>query len=137
MSRPVAFSAYITHFTSHLGIDQIIRYDGVLTNEGNAYNPLTGVFTCPKDGLYLLAFFTATVNDGFSWVKLVVDGITVSNAVSNGVRVGNDDQGGNVALIRLTAGQSVWTATFFKPDIELDSTSDFRHVTFSSVCLSD
>nr|AOF79098.1 complement C1Q-like protein [Sinohyriopsis cumingii] len=133
---PVAFSAYLSHYETHLGINQIIVYDGVLTNEGNAYNPSNGIFVCPQDGLYLLAFFTGTVNNHKTWVKLVVDNQVISNAVSEGARYEIDDQGGNVAICRLNAGQQVWTAIHNRADAELDSLSTFRHVTFSGVRLS-
>lgn len=45
-------------FSSTLTWDKVISdgstvvYDGLLVNEGNAYNSNTGVFTCPIDGFY-------------------------------------------------------------------------------------
>ncbi|KAL3831366.1 hypothetical protein ACJMK2_023119 [Sinanodonta woodiana] len=136
-SQPVAFSTYLTDYVYHLGINQVIKYNGVLTNEGNAYNALTGIFTCPEDGLYLFSFFATTINNQAVWVRLMVDDINVSDAVGYSLRDGQDDQGGNVAILRLTAGQSVWTSTQFHGDSTLAGTRDFRHVTFSGVRLSD
>ncbi|KAK3580239.1 hypothetical protein CHS0354_012766 [Potamilus streckersoni] len=115
---------------------QVIKYDGVLTNEGNGYNPVTGIFTCPEDGIYLFSFFTATVHEHKAWVELLVDGVQINHAVSEGVRGGHDDQGGNVAILRLRAGQSVWTAISHGADTELDGVDGYRHVTFSGVRLS-
>ncbi|KAK3580242.1 hypothetical protein CHS0354_012769 [Potamilus streckersoni] len=135
-ANPVSFSVYLAHYTTHLGDHQVIKYDGVLTNEGNGYNPITGIFTCPEEGLYLFSFFTATLNEHKTWVELVVDGAGVSHAVSEGVRGGHDDQGGNVAILRIRAGQSVWIAIHGGADAELDSLDGYRHVTFSGVRLS-
>ncbi|KAL3831367.1 hypothetical protein ACJMK2_023120 [Sinanodonta woodiana] len=136
-SQPVAFSTYLTDYVSHLGINQVIKYNGVLTNEGNAYNSHTGIFTCPQDGLYLFSFFAATINNHAVWVRLMVDDINVSDAVAFSVRYTPDNQGGNVAILRLRTGQEVWTSTFTNSDSTLAATREFRHVTFSGVRLSD
>ncbi|KAL3831364.1 hypothetical protein ACJMK2_023117 [Sinanodonta woodiana] len=136
-NQPVAFSTYITDYVSHLGINQVIKYNGVMTNEGNAYNALTGIFTCPQDGLYLFSFFANSIHGQPVWVQLMVDDINVSDAVANSPPDDQDDQGGNVAILRLTTGQLVWTSTHFHSDSTLAGTRDFRHVTFSGVRLSD
>ncbi|KAK3580240.1 hypothetical protein CHS0354_012767 [Potamilus streckersoni] len=134
-SVQVAFSAYISHRELHLGINQVIKYDALLINDGNHYNPHTGIFTCPEDGLYLFSFFTASNGSHKNWVRLVLDDVNISGATSEGTRDHHDDQGGNVAIFRLKAGQSVWTAIETRDDAELDADSDFRHVTFSGVRL--
>ncbi|KAK3611586.1 hypothetical protein CHS0354_018101 [Potamilus streckersoni] len=133
----VAFSAYLTHREYHLGITQVIKYDSVLINEGNFYNPLTGIFTCPEDGIYLFSFFTAAYGNHKNWVRLVVDNVNLSGATSEGTRDYHDDQGGNVAIIRLRAGQSVWMSVVHAGDAELDADSEHHHVTFSGVRLGD
>ena len=48
----VAFSAVLTHNVTSSGL---VVYDHVLINQGGAYNPSDGTFTCPDDKLY---FFT-------------------------------------------------------------------------------
>ncbi|KAL3888351.1 hypothetical protein ACJMK2_000721 [Sinanodonta woodiana] len=136
-SGPVAFSTYTSQIISDFGLNQTIKYKGVLTNEGNAYNPHTGIFTCPSSGLYLISFFTSIHGISGAWVRLVVDDINVSDAVSRGFDPNGDDQGGNVAILRLTTGQSVWTEMQFVKNSTLSSTTEFRHVTFSGVRLSD
>ncbi|KAK3588167.1 hypothetical protein CHS0354_012232 [Potamilus streckersoni] len=100
-NEPVAFSTYVSKYVDNLGINQVIKYDGVLTNEGNAYNVHTGMFTCPQDGLYLVSFFVATVNNQTVWVQLMVDDINDSGAVAHSMHPGQDHQGGNVAILRL------------------------------------
>ena len=40
---PVGFTAYLDHDTANLGINQIITFNRVLFNEGNAYNNSSGM----------------------------------------------------------------------------------------------
>ncbi|KAF7706196.1 EMILIN-2 [Silurus meridionalis] len=54
LSGPVSFSTGLSllPFSEAVGI---IRFNRVLLNDGNHYDPHTGVFTVPSDGLYLLS----------------------------------------------------------------------------------
>ncbi|CAG2223958.1 C1QL [Mytilus edulis] len=49
-----AFHAYVKGNRPFSGND-ILKFDEVLTNIGNYYDPLTGQFTAPKTGLYQIA----------------------------------------------------------------------------------
>nr|XP_019955852.1 PREDICTED: EMILIN-2-like [Paralichthys olivaceus] len=51
---PFSFSAGLTQqpFSGDFGI---IRFNRVLVNDGRHYNPLTGIFTVPLDGRYLIS----------------------------------------------------------------------------------
>jgi hypothetical protein len=62
LPRHFAFAAKLTHDVrpADLGTHGILRFDGVLINEGNGYNPSTGVFTCSTNGTYV-----------FSWTYIV------------------------------------------------------------------
>ena len=52
--QPVAFTATFKNADLHgLGVGQTVKFDKVLYNAGNAYSPLTGLFTAPTDGTYL------------------------------------------------------------------------------------
>ena len=37
-------------------IGTALPFDTIITNEGECYNPETGLFTCPQDGMYLVNF---------------------------------------------------------------------------------
>ncbi|XP_060605106.1 uncharacterized protein LOC132757737 isoform X2 [Ruditapes philippinarum] len=50
---PVAFTAILDHEVRNSGIDQTVVFNKVLLNDGNAYNVHTGVFTVPKEGVYM------------------------------------------------------------------------------------
>jgi len=51
----VAFTARATqHDIPHLGSGQVIVFDIIETNIGNAYNKHTGTFTAPFGGIYVI-----------------------------------------------------------------------------------
>jgi hypothetical protein len=50
----VAFTAILTTDVTVQGY-AIVKYDQVITNWGNAYQPSTGVFTAPYNGLYSIS----------------------------------------------------------------------------------
>jgi len=52
---PVAFFATLTSHIVHAGQNQIIAFDRVVTNVGNAYNPHVGAFTAPASGIYVFS----------------------------------------------------------------------------------
>ncbi|XP_061187363.1 complement C1q-like protein 3 [Saccostrea echinata] len=49
----VAFTAKLSKDTTVRG-HGIVKYDSVITNIGRAYNPKSGIFTAPYDGLYTI-----------------------------------------------------------------------------------
>ncbi|XP_033749278.1 uncharacterized protein LOC117333966 [Pecten maximus] len=49
---PVAFHALMTDSIFPVGAKQIIQYDDVITNVGNAYDKYTGIFQAPIGGAY-------------------------------------------------------------------------------------
>ncbi|XP_055999789.1 complement C1q subcomponent subunit B-like [Ostrea edulis] len=50
----VAFTAILSKQTT-VGAHAVVKYDHVLTNWGGAYQPTTGVFTAPYNGLYSIS----------------------------------------------------------------------------------
>ena len=51
---PIVFSAARqTGLEVVFGLSHTLTFDQVLANEGAAFHPISGTFTCPQDGLYL------------------------------------------------------------------------------------
>ncbi|XP_069135406.1 complement C1q tumor necrosis factor-related protein 3-like [Argopecten irradians] len=76
-STGVAFSAYLSQDTNVQGIGNVFKFDNVITNVGNAYNPTTGVFTCPVSGTYVFMWSLEIFNTGFAHALLVKNGVNV------------------------------------------------------------
>ena len=53
MDAAFAFTAWKNAYESYTEGD-VIRFENVLSNIGNAYNPITSRFTCPVTGYYFV-----------------------------------------------------------------------------------
>ena len=56
VSNTIAFSAW-RGSDELINPDEIIIYEIVDSNLGDAYNPATGIFTCPVNGYYVFSVF--------------------------------------------------------------------------------
>ncbi|XP_053403379.1 uncharacterized protein LOC123555672 isoform X2 [Mercenaria mercenaria] len=122
----VAFTAYLDH-DGEYGTQQVIKFNKVITNEGNGYNQYTGVFTCPQAGMYMFTFFIGerSNTDGIKqmWADLVVNGNFKLTAIAETKHATEDAQGGNSAVLRLQQGDSVWIESKGANHIEGDARS--------------
>ena len=96
---------------SNLGVDQNIAFKSVLLNKGGAYNPLHGVFTAPRDGVYL--FSAALLSDNKSSSAIVHATISVNgNKAAKILAISEPhqhrDQGSNTLIAELKRGDQVW-----------------------------
>uniref|UniRef100_A0A671X847 Complement C1q like 4 n=1 Tax=Sparus aurata TaxID=8175 RepID=A0A671X847_SPAAU len=83
---------------------EILKFDDVVTNVGNYYEPSTGKFTCPLPGIY---FFTYHVlmrgGDGTSmWADLKKNGLVSKRMCEYVHACGCADRGGTLSTSALT-----------------------------------
>ena len=140
MSTNIAFSAYLDHNLNHLTSGFLIKCNQALLNVGNAYNTITGIFTVPKTGVYLLTFTISSNNrhgmfETKTYIKLVSNGRNIIDGVSNLSAETSDQMGGNTAIVQLGAGESVWLEVFGGTNGHLQSDGYYRYVSFSGVLL--
>ena len=133
-TTPIAFTAYLDKTISHLGINHVIPFDKVLLNEGNAFNTHTGMFHCPRSGIYLFSYSVESDRNGVIVAKLVIDGSNQLDVITDGTS-GQYQMAGVTAIVRVTAGQSVWVATYQVNDRTLFDDDNFRYTAFSGVLL--
>ena len=132
----IAFSAYLDHTVDHITSGYTLKCNQILLNVGSAYNAHTGTFTVPRTGVYLLTFFiNSVIHDSPTFVRLVVDNRSIVDAVSYPGSSAHDASGGNVAIVNLTAGESVWLEVHHATNGQLVADGNYRYVTFSGVLL--
>ena len=132
----VAFSAYLGHEVTHMGIGHTIKCDQVLINDGNAYSPYTGTFIVPETAVYFLTFhIDASTNGDHTIVKLVVNNRNIVDADAWVTGAVHHVMGGNSAIIRLNSGDKVWLETYTINNVELFGSTTYRFTTFSGYLL--
>ncbi|XP_052799587.1 complement C1q subcomponent subunit B-like [Mya arenaria] len=103
----VAFSVWLDHDMT-LGSGQVIRFNKIITNEANGYDPNTGHFTCPEAGMYVFSFMVSQRgNYGELEAKLVKNGEHIIDGVAETAHDAQDLQGGNTVALRLQKGDTV------------------------------
>ena len=110
-NKIAAFSAYLSHDIDAGIANYVITFNEVILNEGGYYDPTTGIFTCPWDGIYDISFFIGQrtedkVSKGV-WANLLVNNEKVAMAVVDAYGQYQDLQGGNRVIIRLEKGDKV------------------------------
>ncbi|XP_076874623.1 complement C1q-like protein 4 [Brachyhypopomus gauderio] len=104
-SPKIAFYAGLRK--QHEGSD-VLKFDDVVTNVGNYYEPSTGKFTCPLPGIY---YFTYHVlmrgGDGTSmWADLKKNGQVRASAIAQDADQ-NYDYASNSVILHLDVGDEV------------------------------
>ncbi|XP_071123696.1 complement C1q-like protein 4 [Mytilus edulis] len=101
----VAFYAFISKNIRNPGVGRRLVFDVAKTNEGGGYNSHTGVFTCPKTGIYV-----------FVWVVRVHSGyypfdLMINNSVYGTTYLSNVDRDSSVSgtvVAHVSKGDSIY-----------------------------
>uniref|UniRef100_A0A8D0C0V1 C1q domain-containing protein n=1 Tax=Salvator merianae TaxID=96440 RepID=A0A8D0C0V1_SALMN len=102
-----AFSAGLT--TKFPPLHVPIKFDKVLYNGLNHYNPATGVFTCPISGVYFFTYHI-TVYSRNVRVALVKNGVKMLHTVDS--YQGGEDQASGGTILELQKGDQIWLQTY-------------------------
>uniref|UniRef100_A0A8B9CVS3 C1q domain-containing protein n=1 Tax=Anser brachyrhynchus TaxID=132585 RepID=A0A8B9CVS3_9AVES len=100
-----AFSVGLTVATKFPPHSQPIKFDKVLYNNLNDYNPITGKFTCKFSGVYYFTYHI-TVYSRNVRVALVKNGVKMLHTVDG--YQGVEDQASGAAILELQKGDEVW-----------------------------
>ena len=128
----VAFSTYLSHTLEHLSIGQVIKLDQVFINDGNGYNKITGIFTVPVTGVYLLTY---SIENAHKTHHLEIELLVDNNHMGTLKAYGYGQVTSKTIIARLTAGQSVWLESAYYPDASISATGWNKFTTFSDVLL--
>ncbi|XP_045209459.2 complement C1q tumor necrosis factor-related protein 7-like [Mercenaria mercenaria] len=131
----LSFSAVLDDALYNIVIGQTILFNKVFLNDGSAYNENTGVFTVPVDGVYLFSYFVAEINNDQIVLRLVVNGQNKVDAVAEGLQDRHNDQGGNVVILKLTAGDRVLIEAYDTSNVHIDGGASYWYTSFSGALL--
>ena len=122
------FSAYAS-VTRNYNIDNVLLFDSVIYNNGNHYNPDTGVFVCPVDGMYLFALTLCASPDEVMYAHIRMSGVKIAGAYSRSY-----DLSSNLVVSNCNAGQQV-SVVGGENNNALHGTEEHRYSTFSAVII--
>ena len=102
----VAFHATLKTSVQHVGVQQMVHFDNVITNIGNAYNPHFGAFVAPVSGVYV--FHTTITGYGHHvlHVSIVKNNGSVASFYIRGVE-SSFGNGSAMAVLHLNKGDDL------------------------------
>ena len=104
-TSPIVFQARLATTIYPLGANQIIAYDSIVTNEGNAYDTLTGMFEATVTGLYqFMATMWSTEGQNVDF-QMIYNGAEVC---AGRTTTTNQSMGICSAILQITAGGRVF-----------------------------
>ena len=130
----VAFTAVLGHPLGPVPIEITVKYQVIISNMGNGYNPATGIFTARVSGMYYFSY-TMNNNNNSPVANSVMSLMKNSQRmVSTWDSQGDDinDSATNAAVLQLEAGDSVYTELYANREIHDDYMS---YNTFSGFLL--
>ena len=94
---------------SNLGAGQTIVFDKVITNVGNAYDNMTGIFTAPVRAVYVFEMTLMTDFGKHQYLELVQNG---QHIIWNYGQAANQlDSSSRTVTVELAKGAKVWIRT--------------------------
>ncbi|XP_053395418.1 complement C1q tumor necrosis factor-related protein 3-like [Mercenaria mercenaria] len=104
--RNVAFFSTLGPHLQHLGANQIIAFNRVITNIGNAYNSHAGDFRAPVSGTYVFSVTLMAYDSHDTHYNLVQNGTTVANIYVRGTEAPFSSSS-MTAVLQLKQGEDV------------------------------
>nr|XP_022306591.1 complement C1q subcomponent subunit B-like [Crassostrea virginica] len=116
--QEVGFTA-LRHQVSVVHTNAVIIFETLITNAGSAYNPSSGIFRAPANGLYVFFYnieCSAMGHNDNTQVELVRDGSqTGIQAYCHGT--GDVDNSSTLGILHLSAGDTVWVRLLYGDNI--------------------
>ena len=107
---PVAFTAY-ANATRDYDDHQPVVFNYVLSQFGDAYNPVSSTFTCPVAGVYVISVTVTTATNKEMRCQIMLESSLRLSAFG-----GNDESSFNSAstteVVECGAGERIWTRSY-------------------------
>uniref|UniRef100_K1R4Q7 Collagen alpha-2(VIII) chain n=1 Tax=Magallana gigas TaxID=29159 RepID=K1R4Q7_MAGGI len=111
--KTIAFHAILPSDVTNTPINTIIKFQKVQVNEGGGYNPATGKFTAPVDGVYSFSWTYHTNKGSVAYLGGYVDG-TIRTYIGTYTQANTwQSQTGNL-VIKLKKGSQFWVQTYLQ-----------------------
>lgn len=104
----VAFSAALSKDVTSTTPQEKLIYDTVITNIGNGFDPKTGEFTVPSDGLYVFHWTVLTHPGKVYDTELVVNGVAKRRNAADAGGGKSFNSGSSMVTLPLQKGDKVW-----------------------------
>jgi hypothetical protein len=111
--RLIAFHAALKSHLRNVPVNTALKFEDILLNKGNGYDPKTGVFTAPENGVYSFQWTYITTKGSTAYLEAVVDGIRKASTCIN-YQASNHVSASGHLLYELKAGNKVWIRTFYR-----------------------
>ncbi|XP_062582945.1 uncharacterized protein LOC134244706 [Saccostrea cucullata] len=105
----IAFTAGILGENGQNIYSGTVKFPKVIYQVGGGYNPITGVFTAPKAGLYLIFCTNVAYNHGIIWTQVTINGSVKAGVMAYVSGSANTYQSAsNLVVHQLQVGDRVW-----------------------------
>ena len=109
----MAFTATVTRYMTSKN-RQTLVFPHIITNVGGGYNGTNGVFTAPRDGVYV--FFckiTGSDNSGNMYFEFFLNGSAKTQNLVYGRNTNPYRTSSNSIVLQLTHGDKVWIQMYY------------------------
>ena len=111
LDKHVAFKAHFSASTLHVPGNAAYKFDSLIFNDGDAYNPVLGVFTAPYDGMYIFSAQLFAHANEILLADLMVNGAIVSRWALRTERLASGEREQSsitTVTVKLSEGDTVW-----------------------------
>lgn len=110
----IAFHANLKSHLNNVPVNSTIKFENVQLNKGNGYDPKTGIFTAPEDGVYSFAWSFLSQAGGTVYIAAVVDNADHAHTCIDTQQSKFINTSGHL-LYELRKGNKVWIRTWHIP----------------------
>lgn len=110
----IAFHANLKSHLNNVPVNSTIKFENVQLNKGNGYDPKTGIFTAPEDGVYSFAWSFLSQAGGTVYIAAVVDNADHAHTCIETQQSKFINTSGHL-LYELRKGNKVWIRTWHIP----------------------
>ncbi|XP_060901676.1 complement C1q and tumor necrosis factor-related protein 9B-like [Labrus mixtus] len=131
-SGTVGFTAKLNVCDSYPSHSGVLKFGTVLVNEGGGYCPNTGIFTCPKDGLYHFTVHASVYGRGQCFI--IKDGEKVVSLYHTTLPDKCSQVASVSSVIKLCTNEKVWVDIWGPGRNDIFATED-NDTVFVGMCL--